>query len=99
MRGIMVQKLIRKLCVHCLGQGCDECKGIGYRGRTLLTELAVFTKPSDLSDVLEGKGNYYTFTDDYLQKLQSGVTDARELERSTGKRYCYETAKLVSTVD
>jgi general secretion pathway protein E len=95
----MVQKLIRKLCLHCGGQGCDECKGIGYRGRTLLTELAVFNRPSDLSDVLEGKGNFYTFTDDYLQKLKSGITDARELERSTGKRYCYETGKLINIVD
>lgn len=99
LRAIMVQKLIRKLCTICKGEGCDKCNGIGYWGRTLLTELAIFNSPADIAKILDGTGDYYTFSDDYLHKLKSGITDAKELERATGKRYNPATNTFSNIVD
>jgi general secretion pathway protein E len=33
--------LVRKLCTHCQGQGCEHCAQTGYAGRTGIFELLV----------------------------------------------------------
>ena len=30
--GVLAQRLVRKLCVHCHGKGCAECGQTGYQG-------------------------------------------------------------------
>ncbi|MBF0517473.1 MAG: type II/IV secretion system protein [Nitrospirae bacterium] len=67
--GIIAQRLVRKICVHCkrereltqdeigylklekktkhtvnYGEGCIECRGTGYRGRTAIFEVMEFTE-------------------------------------------------------
>jgi general secretion pathway protein E len=46
--GVLAQRLVRKLCVHCKRQddkghwhpvGCDQCSHTGYKGRTGVYEL------------------------------------------------------------
>ncbi|WBY03813.1 ATPase, T2SS/T4P/T4SS family [Ramlibacter tataouinensis] len=37
--GVLAQRLVRKLCPHCGGRGCDECGQTGYQGRTGVFEL------------------------------------------------------------
>lgn len=37
--GVLAQRLVRKLCVHCHGKGCSECGQTGYQGRTGVFEL------------------------------------------------------------
>ena len=37
--GVLAQRLVRKYCTHCHGQGCDGCGQTGYQGRTGLFEL------------------------------------------------------------
>ena len=48
--GVLAQRLVRKLCVHCrklgaMGRyhpvGCDHCAMTGYKGRTGVYELMV----------------------------------------------------------
>ncbi len=39
--GVLAQRLVRKLCVHCRGPGCAECGLTGYQGRTGVFELMV----------------------------------------------------------
>jgi hypothetical protein len=39
--GVLAQRLVRKLCVHCRGAGCAECAHTGYSGRTGVFELLV----------------------------------------------------------
>lgn len=55
LRGVMAQRLVRKLCVHCRTQnteivdgtegefyqavGCDHCNGTGYSGRQAILEV------------------------------------------------------------
>jgi general secretion pathway protein E len=37
--GVLAQRLVRKLCVHCKGAGCTHCGHTGYQGRTGIFEL------------------------------------------------------------
>jgi general secretion pathway protein E len=39
--GVLAQRLVRKLCLHCRGAGCAECGSTGYSGRTGVFELLV----------------------------------------------------------
>ena len=41
--GVLAQRLLRKLCVPCQGQGCETCARTGYQGRTGVFELLVTT--------------------------------------------------------
>lgn len=36
---IIAQRLVRALCLNCKGEGCDNCSGTGFRGRTAIFEL------------------------------------------------------------
>lgn len=83
LRGILVQKLLRKLCPICKGEGCDQCND-GYKGMTLATEFASIEKPDDINAILDGKKKYQTFEDDFRNKLDSGITDIKEIERVAG---------------
>ncbi|MEN9671332.1 MAG: hypothetical protein RL018_1609 [Pseudomonadota bacterium] len=39
--GVLAQRLVRKICTHCLGAGCKHCAKTGYQGRTGIYELLV----------------------------------------------------------
>ena len=39
LRGVLSQRLIRKVCQACGGRGCGTCADSGYRGRTVISEL------------------------------------------------------------
>lgn len=39
LRGVLAQRLVRKLCKHCGGTGCEHCAQTGYKGRTGVFEL------------------------------------------------------------
>jgi general secretion pathway protein E len=42
LRGVVNQRLMRRLCPGCHGDGCGECDGMGYRGRFAVAEVALF---------------------------------------------------------
>ena len=39
--GVLAQRLVRKLCTHCGGAGCEHCEHTGVSGRTGIFELLV----------------------------------------------------------
>jgi general secretion pathway protein E len=41
--GVLAQRLVRKLCSHCHGAGCQQCNNMGYQGRTGVFELLTST--------------------------------------------------------
>ena len=41
LRGVLAQRLVRKLCTACAGKGCEACGHTGYQGRTGVFELLV----------------------------------------------------------
>lgn len=83
LRGIMVQKLLRKLCTVCSGSGCESCND-GYKNMTLVSEFAVIEQPEGIDAILQGQKNYQTFEQDLKRKLEMGVVDMKEIQRVTG---------------
>ncbi|CAN5783061.1 hypothetical protein BH11GEM1_BH11GEM1_11530 [soil metagenome] len=40
-KGVVAQRLVRRVCKACSGSGCDGCEGAGYRGRRAIAEILV----------------------------------------------------------
>ena len=40
-KGVIAQRLVRRLCTGCAGTGCRECGDAGYRGRRAIAEILV----------------------------------------------------------
>jgi Tfp pilus assembly pilus retraction ATPase PilT len=40
-KGVVAQRLVRRLCAACAGTGCRECGDVGYRGRRAIAEILV----------------------------------------------------------
>lgn len=39
LRGVLAQRLVRRVCAHCAGRGCEPCNHTGYAGRVAIGEL------------------------------------------------------------
>ncbi|MDA8747765.1 ATPase, T2SS/T4P/T4SS family [Litoreibacter sp.] len=39
LRGVLSQRLVRRTCKTCAGQGCESCGSSGYKGRRVVSEL------------------------------------------------------------
>lgn len=37
--GVIAQRLVRRVCIRCDGEGCNHCRQTGYRGRTGVFEV------------------------------------------------------------
>jgi general secretion pathway protein E len=87
LRGVLVQYLMRTLCVICKGEGCDECFGEGYAGRTVVSEIARVMKPIDVQRMIHSEKNpadkyWRPLWMDIEHKVTSGVTNGREVYRT-----------------
>ena len=40
-KGVIAQRLVRRLCAACAGAGCRECADSGYRGRRAVAEILI----------------------------------------------------------
>lgn len=45
LRGVLSQRLVRKICKDCNGEGCDNCNSSGRAGRIVVSELLKITEP------------------------------------------------------
>jgi general secretion pathway protein E len=41
LNAVLAQRLIRTFCKSCMGKGCANCRGTGFRGRKAIGELLV----------------------------------------------------------
>ncbi len=91
--GVLAQRLVRKLCVHCSGPGCAECGHTGYQGRTGIFELMVAndtiraqihnrTSEADIRDAAL-KAGMTLMRDDGERLVREGITSREELVRVT----------------
>jgi general secretion pathway protein E len=91
--GVLAQRLVRKLCTACQGQGCPECGRSGYSGRTGVFELLV-TSNSIRELIHDGasEANIRSLAieqgmtlmrEDGQRLVQSGITSLQELVRVT----------------
>ncbi len=91
--GVLAQRLVRKLCVHCHGDGCDACGRTGYQGRTGIFELMVADDAvralihnraaESALFVAAEKGGLRSMREDGDRLLQAGITSRAELMRVT----------------
>ena len=71
--GVLAQRLVRKLCMHCKGDGCSHCSQTGYQGRTGIFELMVANEA-----IRAQIHNRAAEADIRAAALQSGMTLMRE---------------------
>lgn len=86
------QRLIRKTCVNCRGNGCGQCQSTGFSGRAAITEgflvddavrnaIRSDNPEAALASVLAQNG-YKRMWSDGLAKVESGLTTMDELTRT-----------------
>jgi general secretion pathway protein E len=91
--GVLAQRLVRKLCVHCEGKGCEHCGQTGYAGRSGVFELLVtddairaqIHSRAAEADIRTAAlaGGMKLMRDDGERLVQLGVTSREELVRVT----------------
>ncbi|HVZ44260.1 MAG TPA: ATPase, T2SS/T4P/T4SS family [Ramlibacter sp.] len=91
--GVLAQRLVRKLCPHCRGPGCDECGYTGYQGRTGVFELMVADEK--IRELIHNRaaeaqiretalaGGMTLMRDDGDRLARAGVTSREEVLRVT----------------
>jgi len=77
LRGVVNQRLLRRLCPGCRGQGCEGCGGSGYRGRFAVAEVARY---------LDGAADLVTpsLEEEAAARREGGETGEAEIARVLG---------------
>ncbi len=91
LNGVVAQRLVRKVCTHCGGKGCSECRSTGYSGRLALHEVLSVDKnlrnlirnSRDLDEIKAAalESGLKTLQDDALEKVRAGLTTLEEVHR------------------
>jgi type II secretory ATPase GspE/PulE/Tfp pilus assembly ATPase PilB-like protein len=92
-KGIMAQRLVRKTCTSCGGEGCAKCSNTRYKGRLAIHEIlyiddeiskAIMNKIStkELRNLAIKKG-MITLYNDGLARVKEKVTTYEELMKVT----------------
>ncbi|MDR7308192.1 ATPase, T2SS/T4P/T4SS family [Rhodoferax saidenbachensis] len=91
LRGVLAQRLVRKLCTRCGGPGCEACAHTGYTGRTGVFELLRMTdaiaelvhhNASEAEIRTAGLADgMVALRDDGERLVRSGLTSREELVR------------------
>lgn len=89
--GVLAQRLVRRICSLCHGNGCDACNGTGFKGRIAIQEIL---SPDDklrediLHDLPLGQlrtnlrqRGFRTMHDDGMEKVNAGLTSVEEVNR------------------
>jgi hypothetical protein len=90
-KGVLAQRLVRRLCVSCAGAGCRECGGTGYRGRRAIAEILIASPeferrvassatPESIADAARANG-CIPLWDAGLALVRRGETSIDELRR------------------
>ena len=81
---VIAQRLVRKICDSCNAEGCEVCRFIGYKGRSIIAEA--FEPDQTMRDMIarrepvsvfieyaQSKG-FRSMRDDGMEKVEWGVT-------------------------
>lgn len=90
----VAQRLVRRLCVFCGGNGCVTCGGTGYSGRIAVSESVAINgefrrslesgyEPGKLEEIALRSG-FIGMREDAATKISLGITDKREVLREIG---------------
>jgi len=81
LRSVLVQNLVRVLCVRCHGAGCNACQHTGFSTRTIVSECAYFPDETAVEALLAGKRDWPLLIEDAIDKYRAGETTRAEIER------------------
>lgn len=85
LRGLRVQRLLRKMCPHCQGAGCDHCHQRGTKGMAVVSEEAFFDNGAQSVEAAARGESWWTPTRTRaLELLGAGVVSRAAFERSFG---------------
>lgn len=84
LRAVVAQRLVRTVCPACGGKGCVQCRGIGYTGRTAVSECAQFPDEAATAAMMRGEITWPSMLDDAREKAKAGITTQAELVRVFG---------------
>ena len=90
-KGVVAQRLVRRVCPECHAAGCEACEGAGYRGRRAIAEILT-TSPEFERQVAAGApteslaaaaraSGCASLWDSGLALVQRGETTIEELRR------------------
>ena len=91
-RGVVAQRLIKKICQECRSNGCAKCEGLGYYNRCIVAESIFFE--DKVIEILLSKSSvsekrcklseygYKTILEDGMEKVEEGLICKNELMRS-----------------
>ncbi len=98
--GVLAQRLLRRICEGCGGSGrdpltpgepCEQCFGIGYKGRLAVYELMTVndeirrltSQRADGVSIREAAidSGFRTMREDAMEKVRAGLTDEAEVFR------------------
>jgi type II secretory ATPase GspE/PulE/Tfp pilus assembly ATPase PilB-like protein len=90
-KGVIAQRLVRRLCSACAGAGCRECGESGYRGRRAIAEILIASPeferrvaaggtPESIADAARANG-CVPLWDAGLALVRHGETSIDELRR------------------
>lgn len=77
LRGVIIQRLVRRVCKKCHGNGCEKCGGTGYYGRIGVFGVSAFTEktmPNCLHDA------DIALEDNCRDLVERGITTKSEAE-------------------
>ena len=80
LKSVMAQRLVRRICVRCNGDGCDVCEGTGKKGRVLVTECNYFWSADEVVKASQGEITWPTMIDDAVGKYHQGILPQDEVE-------------------
>ena len=92
---VLAQRLVRKLCGECKGQGCPRCESTSYAGRTAVFQLVVITdemremvlKRASLLELEHAvkRSGAPSLRDAATARVREGVTTEAEVARVLGE--------------
>lgn len=87
LRLVVNQRLVRRLCPLCKGQGCEECVELGFRGRIPIAEFIAFD--DDLRQKIRMEGTAViepkeSLRENAARRIREGDTDGAEIARMLG---------------
>ena len=95
LRGVVAQRLLRRVCPECRAAGCGACRGTGYRGRIPIVEM-FFNTPAVEQAITEGaslqalnriarESGMTPMQTVAMNRVKAGETNLEEVERVLGK--------------
>lgn len=91
LRGVVSQRLVRRICPHCAATGCEQCSHQGHRGRLAVHEVlpvsasvaqAVAAHESETDILVRARAEgFRTLVEDAGDKIARGLTSSAEMFR------------------